>query len=84
MSERPSSKWIEFLRVPKPPKYRTSVHRVVTKDSRELGLVRWYAQWRRYWFVPSPMAIAGFDAQCLRDIAAFCDWLMAERKGAKR
>jgi hypothetical protein len=44
----------------------------------ELGTVQWGPMWRRYAFFPKGQTL--FDARCLRDLAAFCDRLMAERR----
>ena len=81
MSERPPSKWVRFdLAGQQKPK--TQVYDVTTTDDRaELGQVRWWGPWRRYSFFPYRGTL--FESQCLRDIAAFCDWLMDERKGGK-
>jgi hypothetical protein len=75
--ERPQAKWIVFSEAP--PKPKTRVFEVYTKDLQgHLGIISWYAPWRRYAFDPSANTV--YESQCLRDIAAFCDWLMAERK----
>ena len=88
MSERPSSKWVSFYLDAGRKGRKTQVYGVTTKgdkgdggDYAELGEVRWYSPWRRYSFFPTNGSL--FESQCLRDIAAFCDWLMAERKGGK-
>ena len=87
MSERPPSKWVRFdLAGQQKPK--TQVYDVSTKDDKgdgdgyhEMGQVRWWGPFRRYSFFPHQGTL--FESQCLRDIAAFCDWLMAERKRRK-
>lgn len=40
------------------------------KSGEFLGVVKWYAQWRRYVFVPHVCSL--FDCNCLWDIADFC------------
>ena len=47
-----------------------------------LGLVKWYAQWRKYcFFTNDECSGLVFDAGCLADITDFINKLMAERKG---
>lgn len=76
----PPSRWIEFDPSGSSASGKTQVFVVRPKHSVvPLGQVRWYAPWRRYCFTP----VEGtFDAACLRDIATFCEWLMAERRAA--
>lgn len=50
----------------------------VSPGAGRLGVVQWFAAWRRYNFFPDPGS--SFDASCLRDLATFCDQLMQERK----
>ena len=95
MSERPQSKWIRFMEEPRDAKRKTPIFAVLTKDDAdkgdggfyqgdELGQVRWYSPWRRFTFFVSGAGEVLFESQCLRDIAAFCDWLMAERKAQRQ
>jgi len=35
-----------------------------------LGLVKWYAQWRKYAFFPDDGTL--FDSLCLSELAGFC------------
>lgn len=45
---------------------------VTSRDGAFLGQVSWHVPWRRYVFEPTePEAV--FDAECLRQIAAFLD-----------
>lgn len=92
MSAQPSSKWICFYPAAQ-QKPKTRVYDVVKNekpkgdeldfaaDLHELGQVKWYGPWRCYAFFPADGTL--FERVCLRDIAAFCDWLMAERKREK-
>lgn len=54
-----------------------------------LGVVKWYAQWRKYCFFPHAEwgVIAVFEQRCLREIAAFIEHetekRRAEREGKK-
>jgi len=45
------------------------------KSREQLGLVRWYGQWRRYCFFPEPCCV--FNADCLSDIREFMAQLKA-------
>ncbi len=96
VTPRPPSKWIRFSEAQVPARLRTRIWLVKTLDAqdRELGLVRWYAPWRRYAFYPGqplhPLSVGFhgaratiFEAQCLRDLAAFLDWATAERKAER-
>jgi hypothetical protein len=47
----------------------------------ELGEVRWHGAWRCFAFFPAAGTL--FEPTCLRDLAAFIDWLMGERKAAR-
>lgn len=40
------------------------------KTGTTLGLVKWYAQWRKYCFYPYPSMV--FDPQCLTELAEYC------------
>ena len=83
---RPDSRWIEFVELGRSISGRTRRFEVRPRasdsDERGLGMVTWYGAWRRYAFHPEALTV--FESQCLRDIAAFCDWLMAERKAGRR
>lgn len=87
--KQPESKWITFHKASVTRARKTLVFLVTTKENGKpeeaggqvLGRVSWYSPWRRYSFFPEPGTL--FESQCLRDIAAFCDWLMAERKAAR-
>jgi hypothetical protein len=51
---------------------KTQVYRVAGLDDRQsLGEVRWFGRWRKYAFFPIGTAV--FEADCLRDIAQFCE-----------
>jgi hypothetical protein len=59
---------------------KTQVWRVESHHGDLLGIVRWFGRWRQYTFWPSSDTI--YSPGCLRDVAAFLDALMTERKGA--
>lgn len=49
---------------------KTHIWEVINKGSgRQLGTVRWYAQWRQYVFVPQRSCV--FSVGCLEEIAGF-------------
>lgn len=74
------AKWIRFDPLPVPPSFKTGRWMVVAKDGDiALGEIRWYPQWRKYTFQPGPRGSI-FEPTCLRDIAAFIDERMADRK----
>lgn len=43
-----------------------------------LGIVKWYAGWRRYCFFPEPSTL--FDPACLRELTTFCETQTQEHK----
>lgn len=54
-------------------------------EGSELGQVKFYPQWRKYSFFPASQTL--FEADCLRDIATFCEdetkkWRAAPRPAA--
>lgn len=66
------SKWIEFLAAGASPSGKTAKYAVRAKDGDALlGVVRWFAPWRKYAFFPQPETL--YEQDCLRDIAAFCE-----------
>lgn len=48
-----------------------------------LGVVKWYAPWRRYTFSPMPDLVMVFDAACLSELASFCLEQTLARKGER-
>lgn len=80
------SKWIKFVKDNgKAPRYRkTDVYDIFTKDNQHfLGKIKWHAPWRKYCFYPTTGIVTIFETQCLKDIIAFIDSLMQERKKEK-
>jgi hypothetical protein len=49
------------------------------KSSTHLGIVSWYGPWRKYTF-HNTYADCIFDANCLREIADFCETQTKEHK----
>jgi hypothetical protein len=89
---RPTSRWIDFIERPRPATRKTPVYAVVKKRKGkdgaseedvlpELGEVRWYGAWRSFAFFAANGTL--FEPTCLRDLAAFIDWLMGLRKAAR-
>ena len=68
-----SGKWIKFddMSAAFPARATKSFHVRAIQNGALLGIVQWYAPWRRFAFV----AYAGcvFEQDCLRDIATFCE-----------
>ena len=50
----------------------------MNKKGGPLGMIGWYAAWRRYCFQPIEECV--FDPECLRDIAAFMEERTKEQK----
>jgi len=74
-------KYLSFVEVAS--KTKTKVFGVRSKvPCPPLGLVKWYAPWRRYClFIDRPNIV--FDAGCLADIQDFINTLMEERREGK-
>jgi hypothetical protein len=71
------SKWIEFYVYEDTGK--TKKYNVVTKGNPiKLGEIKWFANWRKYAFFPSPDTV--FEKDCMLDIVGFIEQLMEERK----
>jgi hypothetical protein len=71
--------YVEFVeRTPSPSGLtkRWSIRNKITHA--ELGMIAWYAGWRRYAFWPREMTV--FDYGCLNQIAEFIEREMAERE----
>ena len=78
-----SVSWIRFAPPTQRDGQKTLRFFVTTADGREgLGVVAWYAQWRRYGFYPQLGTI--FEQDCLREIASFCETKTREHKEARR
>jgi hypothetical protein len=79
--DKDSSKWIMFSCYENTGK--TLKYNILTKDvpPLKLGEIRWFGRWRQYAFYPEPDTV--FEKQCMKDITAFLERLMAERKIAK-
>jgi hypothetical protein len=54
----------------------TKTWRVTGASDDVLGVIRWHAPWRRYWFECN----GGFDVSCLREIADFIERQMEARR----
>jgi len=68
-----NSKWIRFSDISyQYPEFKTKVWQVITiaLPNDVIGIVRWYGPWRQYCFVPAENTV--YNAECLRDIAQFC------------
>ena len=59
------------------PNRVTKIFSVQSKTGGQLGVIMWYAAWRRYCFYPLPETV--LDAACLREITAFIESEMEAR-----
>ena len=59
---------------------KTKVFSVDDKDGNQLGIIAWYAPWRKYVFGTLKSVEAVFDIKCLGEITNKIDSLMNERK----
>lgn len=79
-----SPKWIRFDATgPMASKSgKTLTWRISTVDGTSpLGRIAWWGPWRRYAFFPFDATV--FEADCLRDIAAFCEQETAAHRAAR-
>lgn len=53
-----------------------------TKGKAHLGVISWHAPWRRYCF--SPADETTYDAECLAELAKFCEDETARRQATRR
>lgn len=60
-------KWLIFA--PGPDKPKTKTWRVGSQQP--LGWIQWHGGWRKYTFFPGVDTM--YDADCLREIAEFCE-----------
>jgi hypothetical protein len=67
------AKYIKFKHVGYSKSGKTKNWKVLTTDDSDflLGIVGWFARWRKYSFYPTPHSV--FEQTCLRDIATFCE-----------
>lgn len=73
------TRWLQFFDFGLSDSGKTRRWTVRVKESGDiLGEIRWFGRWRRYAFFPGPGTV--FEQDCLRDLAAFCEARMAERR----
>ena len=77
--EAPSSRWLRFADVT-PDGAKTQRIEVWSIHGAILGTIRWFGRWRQYAFFPADGTI--FNPECLRDICAEINRLMAARRTA--
>jgi hypothetical protein len=74
--------WISFEYAGQSKSGKTSEWRVRPEGKPDLGpclgVVKWYASWRKYAFNPSANTV--FEQDCLREIADFCERQTKEHK----
>lgn len=71
--------YIDFEEIP--TKTETRKWLVKTKDNIVIGIIKWYAPWRRYVLEPHMFSI--WDANCLLNIANFLYVEMRKYKETK-
>ena len=77
------SKWINIIKEHNTGVKKTDTFLIQTKDGNQcIGLIKWYAPWRKYSFFPNRETV--YETQCLKDIVAFIDKLMLDRKIEKQ
>ena len=69
-------KYITMTKIEDKPK--TSVFAVESKHKDQLGIVKWFPNWRQYTFFPGDDCV--FSKGCLEDINHFITELMNLRK----
>ena len=75
------SRYLRFGEVAARPGRKTKHWTVSRGDGAfALGVIKWYAHWRRYVF--EPLAAMVFDPQCLRELADFCQQMTTEHRNA--
>lgn len=74
--------WIVFEFAGPSKSGKTNEWRVQPKDDGALaaciGVVKWYAPWRKYAFNPYTNTV--FEQDCLREIATFCEQRTKDHK----
>ena len=69
--------YINFIEIEKKPK--TSVYICMNNRSgRELGIVKWYPEWKQYCYFPTCQAV--YSVGCLEDINDFIRSLGVENE----
>lgn len=69
-------KYITMIKIEDKPK--TSVFAVESKHEEQLGIIKWFPQWRQYCFFPKDDCV--FSLGCMIDINHFINQLKDERK----
>jgi len=74
MGEMMEPRFINFMPIPIKVTRKTPIWHVMTKKgSVFLGEIKWYTPWRKFAFFPNTSTI--FEEECLRDIAAHCEYM---------
>lgn len=69
-------KYIEFNKIGDTGK--TEIYEVNSLKGTKLGLIKWFANWRKYTFQPESNTV--FDSKCMAEIIEFITKLMEGRK----
>lgn len=70
--------WLIFRDSGQSKSGKTKIWDVCSRTNQILGLIFWYAPWRKYVFGPENGTV--FDEKCLIDIAGFCQEKTREHK----
>ena len=74
-----NKEWLEFIETKGSKK--TKRFRVLSKcDGSELGIIKWYPQWRHYCFFPTIEFETVYSDRCLIEISNFITKLNVEHK----
>lgn len=76
--------WIRFDEAPPRGNTKTWWVREIAAavDGPALGIIKWFAPWRRYAFFPATGSL--FESECLQNIAGFCNGHTLDRKSVWR
>jgi len=76
------SEFLIYKKVQLPSKKTLDIY-VNSLSGVTLGVINWYAPWRRYVFRPTLLIGTNFDSSCLKEITEYINKLMQERKNVK-
>lgn len=60
------------------PSGKTLIWEVTNQGNARIGIVKWYAPWRKYCYFPGDDTL--YDKECLAEISAFLDKVNREHK----
>jgi hypothetical protein len=79
-----NARWVSFQLEDRRPGRKTDTWQVwsLKEPPAHLGVVKWYATWRKYAFFPTSQTL--YEQDCLRDIAAFIEDETAKHRKGRR